>query len=457
MHDSTVDLVVAGAGLAGLCTAATAARNGLSVAVFESRDPGGRAAVTEILPGVVFNSGPRAFYTGGPGEAALDALGITVSGGAPDSSHSYGARDGQIHRLPGGPFTLLRTPLLGARSKLKIARLLATLARVDASTLASVSVRDWMEDAGLSDDAVELLRTVIRTSTYADDIEHFSAGAAVGQVQLALGPGVRYLDGGFGQIVDALRDTAVTAGAQVVDHEAVRSIEPATNDPGGGSSAVIDQTTSRDDPTGWIVRTAGLSIAARSVVVATGSPDSVDRLLPGEHCVDRSGIGEPVTAACLELALTRGPDQPLLLGVGSPLYLSRHTPAAAGLAPEGITIVHAIRYGARTSDEDQRDLWAHAALAGLAPDDVVAQRFLHRMVVSWGLPIAERGGPPGRPPVQVPGAAGLFVAGDWVGDQGLLADAALASGRRAAELATERVRSLAAISTGSRQTAPGTR
>ncbi len=60
--------------------------------------------------------------------------------------------------------------------------------------------------------------------------------------------------------------------------------------------------------------------------------------------------------------------------------------------------------------------------------------------MTHGLPLAERGGLPGRPAVAVPGAPGLFVAGDWVGDRGLLADAAAASGTRAAELAVAHAR-----------------
>ena len=419
-----IDLVVVGGGLAGLCAAATAATDGLRVLLLEQRGLGGRAATTTVDPGVVFNAGPRAFYTGGPGEAALAALGITVRGGQPDSAHSYGVLDGAVHRLPAGPLTLLRTPLLSARSKLAVGRLLATLDRIDPSTSATLSIGQWMRNAGLRDDALALMGTVLRTATYSADTETFSADAAIRQVQLALGPGVRYPDGGFAQIVDALRDVASRAGVEVVDHESVRTIAPSAETAGADPSAP------------WTVQTATRSITARSVLVATGGPDAVERLLPGP--LDRSGIGEPVTGACLELAVRRPPDQPLLLGIDSPLYLSRHTPAAADLAPDGITVVHVMRYGARSSDEDRRDLWAHAERAGLRHGDVVAERFLHRMVVTGGLPLAETGGLPGRPSVQVGGAEGLFIAGDWVGDEGLLADAALASGRRAAQLAIER-------------------
>lgn len=43
-----------------------------------------------------------------------------------------------------------------------------------------------------------------------------------------------------------------------------------------------------------------------------------------------------------------------------------------------------------------------------------------------------RGGLEGRYGPAVPDTEGLYVAGDWVGPAGMLSDAAVASGRRAA-------------------------
>ena len=48
------------------------------------------------------------------------------------------------------------------------------------------------------------------------------------------------------------------------------------------------------------------------------------------------------------------------------------------------------------------------------------------------LPTAAAGGMAGRPDVAVPGLDDAFIAGDWVGTRGLLADAAIASGHDAA-------------------------
>jgi pyruvate/2-oxoglutarate dehydrogenase complex dihydrolipoamide dehydrogenase (E3) component len=61
------------------------------------------------------------------------------------------------------------------------------------------------------------------------------------------------------------------------------------------------------------------------------------------------------------------------------------------------------------------------------------------MVVAGAAPIAERGGLGGRPAIDATGLPGVYLAGDWVGPTGLLADAALASGQAAALRAVQAV------------------
>jgi hypothetical protein len=56
------------------------------------------------------------------------------------------------------------------------------------------------------------------------------------------------------------------------------------------------------------------------------------------------------------------------------------------------------------------------------------------MQVTGALVSAQDGGLAGRPGPQVAGTTDLFVAGDWVGPQGMLADASLASAGQAAEI-----------------------
>ena len=55
------------------------------------------------------------------------------------------------------------------------------------------------------------------------------------------------------------------------------------------------------------------------------------------------------------------------------------------------------------------------------------------MVVYNAIVSAEQGGILGRPDTKVPGTENLYVVGDWIGSEGLLADASFASAKRAAE------------------------
>jgi phytoene dehydrogenase-like protein len=139
----------------------------------------------------------------------------------------------------------------------------------------------------------------------------------------------------------------------------------------------------------------------------------------------------------MEVALDRLPAPKALVGLGidRPLYASVHS-AVADLAPKGHALIHLARYGG-TRGRDPRTVAAEleTLLDLLQPgwrDHVVEKRFLPELIVSNALVTAETGGRAGRPGPAVPDIPGLFVAGDWVGPEGMLADAALASARRAA-------------------------
>jgi phytoene dehydrogenase-like protein len=408
MEQPTADLVGVGAGLAGLTAAATAARRGARVVVLDSTVPGGRAR-TDARDGFLFNRGAHALYRSGEGRAVLGRLGIVPTGGPPDTRHGQVLHDGRLARLPETAGRLARSPLLGVRSKVRLATVLATFGRVGASRLADRSTAAWIDALALDAPARALLEMTIRTAAYSDRFDQLSADAAVLQVQRALGEGVVYLDDGWGSIVDALRHDLDVHGAIVEPGEAVRS---------------IDAT-----PDGWLVRTRTGEVHAASVVIAVCSPVSTRALLPVD--VDWGDLGMPVEAACLDLGLAASfvPTHPIVFDLDGPRYLSTHCPPAR-LAPDGCRVVQLLRYGVRSADVDRRDLWALAVHAGITEDDVVTHRFLRRMVVAHALPRPGRG-LAGRPAVVVPDAPNLFVAGDWVGPHGMLADASCASGEAA--------------------------
>jgi len=161
-------------------------------------------------------------------------------------------------------------------------------------------------------------------------------------------------------------------------------------------------------------------------------------------CSRRSGrtccISIPIKAACLDLGLSRLP-QPrarFALGIDEPLYLSVHS-AVARLAPDGGATIHVAKYldpdlpHAAKSDERQLEALLDLIQPGWR-ELVVERRFLPSMTVYHALVTAAQGGPAGRPGPAVPNVANLYVVGDWVGPDGLLADTSLASAKRAAQM-----------------------
>ncbi len=427
-RDEIADVVVVGGGLAGLAAAAlSAGQPGAAggrprVVLVDGRSGpqalGGRAR-TDHRDGFCLNQGPRALYRGGHGRAVLGRLGVEPQGGAP-RTQSHGWRDGRVERLPDDGRHLVSSRLLRPRSKARLTWLLGRLGRIRAAELGEVSMAGWISSLGLRPDAEGLVTMLTRVATYTSDLSQLSADAGVGQVQLALLHGVDYLDGGWQQLVDALWEVATGRGVVPRLGGRLRSVAPARPEPGAAE-------------VGWRLDLgpAG-TVRAATVILALGSPAATRAVLAHPPVW---ALGADVTAACLDLALRRAPRRAIVFGIDRPLYLSTHTPSAR-LAPEGQAVVHVMRYGAREAAADRAELWELAELAGVESDDVVVERFLHRMVVTHALP-RPGSGLAGRPPVSVAGHPGLFVAGDWVGPHGMLADASLASAEAAARAAVD--------------------
>ena len=179
-------------------------------------------------------------------------------------------------------------------------------------------------------------------------------------------------------------------------------------------------------------------VHARRVILAPGSPTAAERLLP-EGAAGWGPQGPAARVACLDLGLREPPATQVLFGVDVPFYLSCHSPAAAGLAPRGGATAQLMWYlrpdEDPSPDEARGVLTDHARLAGIRAGDIVESRYLHRMVAVSAQPTPEAGGLPGRPKVGDSGVDGVFLAGDWVGPTGYLADASLVSGAEAAKAA----------------------
>ena len=420
------DVVVVGGGLAGLTAATLAARQGRRVQLFEKAGEVGGRATTQLKDGFAFNIGPHALYRGSAGMRILRDLGIEPKGAPPAPSGGHAVRAGVKHAFPAGFLSLLSTGLLSLAGKLEVARLLARIQSLDPAPLQSTTVDRWLGSLTRRREVRELLAALVRLTTYGNAPDQQSGGAALEQVQRALADNVLYLDGGWQQLVDALRDAALAAGATIEASVRVDAVE----------------LTGADQEVRAVRLADGSTVSCGGVILAVPPADAVTLLSgPAHDSVARwAAQAIPLYAACLDLALDGLPEprSTFALGIDTPLYFSVHS-AAARLAPGSGALLHVAKYLDPSQPVDAaRDQAELERLTDLVQPGwrtrVVHKRFLPRMAVTHGLVTAAQGGFSGRPGPQVEGARGLYVAGDWVGAEGMLADASLASARRATEL-----------------------
>jgi phytoene dehydrogenase-like protein len=325
-----------------------------------------------------------------------------------------------LYRLPQGPLTLFTSQLLTLREKWRMAGLLAGFQRIKSQRFDRLSAREWVHRTLGTGNLAAFAEALFRLNSYANDPERLSAGAAIRQLQVALAGNVLYLDGGWQTLIDGLRAKVAEHGSEIRTGARVESV--------------------RNEAGSVTVRLAnGEVLQARCAVLAV-PPGVACELLDAsaETPLGRQAAGcIPVRAACLDLALGKlpRPSHRFALGLDQPLYYSVHS-AVARLAPEGVAVVHLMKYlGDDNSPAEIAEREMEALLERVQPgwrQHVISRRFLPGMTVAHDLPRAAEGGLPGRIAVAVPERPGIFLAGDWVGSEGMLADASAASAAEAA-------------------------
>ena len=410
-----------GGGIAGLCAASFATRAGARVALYEaSPDLGGRAR-TRVKEGFYFNYGAHALYRGGALDTALREQGIDPRAKVPNLRVGYLVRDQTLHSAPFAASGLEQTTLYPAAAKPDVGTALARLAKSAPKVGRGVTAREALEEFSQSSHVRELISALLRLTSYIHDPDTADGATLFAQLHRALSNNVVYVDDGWSQLVSALAARADAGGCLIGAGRRVTAIRPG-------------QT--------WRVETDNRnSVSAPAVVVALAPRDALQLLPYAESLRVAADRSVAVYAACLDLGLSRLPEprHQFALGIDEPLYLSVHS-SAARLAPDGGAMVHVLRYLEPEQQFDKTSLLAE--LEGFADlvqpgwrSYVSARQFFWKMPVMYSEPLARFGGLAGRPMVEVPGFSGLYIAGDWVGSQSLLSDAAAASGRLAGELA----------------------
>jgi phytoene dehydrogenase-like protein len=425
------DVVIIGGGVAGLTTTALLARSGRAVTLFEqsSHEIGGRAR-TSILEGFYFNQGPHALYLSDLGATILKELGVTYNGHiASGKGTTYLIIDGKKHLAPGDYSSISTLKSEGkSADEIKRNQFFESLAKIDTSQLENVTVQEWLDKNVHDKNLADIIKTLLRLNTYANDPDIQSVGSALRQLYLASLGGTMYVDGGWQTLVDGLLNTAKEHKAKIVMGKKAVRIERRKK----GSSSSSEWQVTLSDKT---------QVSAKIVVIAAGPKDAYSLLQDNERPEVLSKAAKeakPVRMACLDVALSSLPDKDTLfaLGIDRPLYFSVHS-AYAKLAPEGGALIHVAKFLGTSIEpkprEDQQELEEFLDL--LQPgwrEVLVKRRPLPNMVVSNALVTAAAGGLTGRPDVKI--ADNLYIVGDWVGKEGLFSTPSFASAKRAAQL-----------------------
>lgn len=404
-------VAVVGGGIAGLIAAASLARRGLQPTLFEAAPELGGRAQTRVVDGFCFNQGPHALYLAGALNTELTNLGLSAKGGAPRLRDGLALWGDEAHALPVAPKPGRTIPPLSPAETTCLAE---TFARIAEGTYggAGMPLRAFTRE--LPPPVGTVLEALVRVSSYSHAPQEADCKAVLDQLRLGFA-GVIYVDGGWRTLISQLACAATAAGASLRSEHAVVAV--------------------RRERQAWLIELLGQTAERFEAVILALSPSAAQELThDASHIAAAASAAQPVRAMCLDLGLSAaGAGAEYALGMDAPTYLSLHS-AVADLAPPGGGLLHLSRYLA----PDEAPRAAHFTELEQMADrlrpgwrECVAQKQrLVGITIAHNSPRWRNSGR--RAPVVVPDAPGLFLAGDWVGDEGILSDASAASAAVAA-------------------------
>jgi hypothetical protein len=289
---------------------------------------------------------------------------------------------------------------------------------LDTASLDAVTLADYLRDRLRHPGVREVVAAVVRLTGYANAPEALSAGAALEQLRLGLGRGVRYLDGGWSAMGEALARSAREAGVELRCGARVERVE---HDGQVRAAARGRQSASPATPSCSLGPDEASALVDEGAIRSWPAPRA-----PAAGCaLPRPGARAPAAAQARRLRARHRPRDLLLqctaVGEARARGNALIRPRAAWRPTNRRRARRRgrVRRAARPVQPGWRELT-------LARDDAS----------SWSCticrtPRAQRIA--GRTPGAVDRIANLFLAGDWVGPTGMLADELRqrARGRRA--------------------------
>ncbi len=382
---SDVDVVVVGAGLAGLAAARVVQRAGRSVLVVEASDAVGGRVRTDVVDGFQLDRGFQVVLTAYPElERQLDLGALDFRRFDPGSLIWLGKRFYKVAdpmRMPTSVVQSALAPIGSVADKARLAMLLRTLRRSDPQSL---------------------LRGVDITTLEALHSRHFSE---------------KMIDRFFRPLIGGIQlDPSLTASRRMFD-VILRCLAVGDSAvPSGGMSAIPEQLATKLEPgtvalntrivqlaSGSVTTSSGDVVRAKRVVVATDGPAAVSLL-------DLAPVGSR-SVSCVWFATQRAPMTNKLIvldgtGEGPALNVAIMTNVAPEYGQRGWALIAAACPTATGVDLETR---VRAQLRGWWGAQVDGWRHLRTNVIVHGQPDHQ---PPFHPKRSVALGEGIFVCGD---------------------------------------------
>lgn len=214
-------VVIVGAGLGGLATAALLAQDGFDVAVYEKTQTLGGRAISKKVAGYWLDSGFHSLRRADSGLAAfvLRRLGKNIDF---STKYSEGVFPKTYHngKLVDSPLSLaqllLRYPLLTSMQKIRLMLLIHKIKKISLEKLDQMTIAQVLQASRLRDQTIIAhIKQMIAIAYYCEpDLEKISAGELARYI--AQWPyDVGFPKGGWKQIIDKLQDSILENGGVI--------------------------------------------------------------------------------------------------------------------------------------------------------------------------------------------------------------------------------------------------
>ncbi|MEH7226791.1 FAD-dependent oxidoreductase [Bacillus sp. JJ1566] len=412
------DVAVVGGGLAGLTAANLLAKEGKRVVVLEKSNRLGGRAMTNDKNGVLMNLGPHGLYMSGDTTNILTELGISFPGGnASKGIHIHGILNHEVHVIPTDFSSIMSSTLISWKAKFLLGKLMLKIMKLNMDSIPEVSLKEWA-DSEISEPMVRhIFYSICRLTSYTNASTLQLAKPVLKQVKRSLNAGVMYVDGGWETIVQLLKKQAEAWGTEIVTNKNVTNIKH------------HEQYQIIQCSDGTVFHVPDCIVAAPPKVamnIITGAEHTSLRLW-NEQAI-------PVTACCLDIGIKKlpNPQHQFAIGLDQALFFTNQS-RASKLSEDGTLVVSLVKYHNPMEEfsVNANKQQLESVMDLLHPEwrkEVVVQQFLPKLTVSHDFPHVKRKENPGP---SIPEMKGIYIAGDWAGHEELLADAAVASGKRA--------------------------